>query len=48
MRYLVDIAVFAGVFLVARAIFHNDVYALLAGVIVATLAEVVQGGAAKR
>jgi hypothetical protein len=48
MRYLVDLAVFVAVFFLGRTVFQNDFYALLAAVIVASLAEVIQGGAAKR
>jgi hypothetical protein len=48
MRYLVDLAVFALVFVVALAVFHNSTIALLAAVIVAGAAEVLQGSAAKR
>jgi hypothetical protein len=47
MRYLVDLAVFAIVFFLALTVFENSVLALLAAVIVASAAEVLQGGAAK-
>lgn len=48
MRYLVDVAVFAVVYLLAQAVFDNALYALLAATIVAGAAEVLQGQAAKR
>lgn len=48
MRYLVDVAVFAVVFLLAQSVFENSLYALIAATIVASAAEVLQGGAAKR
>ena len=48
MRYLVDLAVFAVVFVFALTVFESSVLALFAAVIVAGAAEVLQGGAAKR
>jgi hypothetical protein len=48
MRYLVDVAVFVAIFVLGRMVFKDDFYALIAALIVASLAEVVQGGQAKR
>lgn len=48
MRYLVDLAVFAVVFVFALTVFDSSLLALIAATIVGGAAEVLQGGAAKR
>lgn len=48
MRYLVDMAVFVIIFLLALTVFENTSFALIAATIVAGAAEALQGGAARR
>lgn len=48
MRYVLDFAVFAFVFVFALMVFESPLLALIAGIIVGGAWEVLQGGAAKR
>lgn len=48
MRYVIDLGVFAAVFFFGTTLFESSLYGLLAGLIVATGAEIVQGDKAKR
>ena len=48
MRYLVDAAVFAVIFVLARMIFESSVIAVMAGVLIAGAAEAMQGANVRR
>ncbi|HOP20323.1 MAG TPA: hypothetical protein PLV61_13695 [Parvularculaceae bacterium] len=48
MRYVVDLAVFVGVFLLGLLVFKSASYAMLAALIVAGAAEALLGSSFKR